>query len=108
MSLEKKSDDQKNDAQQKHKDRDPVDPMHISHPLGIRRVRIALLYIKVFGYLPPDSHNVLDYLPKINNTALFELFVQKSSIFAPPRPATGALLQPPWLRARRPTHHPGN
>jgi hypothetical protein len=59
MSLENKdSQDQENDPHEEHKNGDPVDPMHIPHPLGIRRIRIPLLDIKVLLYLSPDSHNL--------------------------------------------------
>jgi hypothetical protein len=58
MSLEKKQpDDHEDQPQEKHKDGDPVDPMHIPHPLGIRRIRIPLLNVEIFRYLSPDSHN---------------------------------------------------
>jgi hypothetical protein len=57
MSLENKDpQDQKNKPQQEHKDRDPVDPMHIPHPLRVWRIRIPLLYVEIFRYLSPDSH----------------------------------------------------
>jgi hypothetical protein len=57
MSLENKDpQDQKNKPQQEHKDGNPVDPMHIPHPLRIRRIRIPLPDIKIFGDLPPNSH----------------------------------------------------
>jgi hypothetical protein len=47
---------QNNDPRQKHKDRYPVDPMHIPHPLRIRRIRIPLLDEEIFLNLSPDSH----------------------------------------------------
>jgi hypothetical protein len=49
---------QDNDPRQKHKDRNPVDPMHIPHPLRVRRIRIPFFDIEVFGDLSSDSHRV--------------------------------------------------
>lgn len=40
-----KNDDQ---GQEEHKQADPVDAMHVFHPPGIGRVRIALFYIEIF------------------------------------------------------------
>jgi hypothetical protein len=49
MSLENKDpQDHKNDPNKEHKDGNAVDPMHIPHPLRIRRIRIPLPNIKVF------------------------------------------------------------
>jgi hypothetical protein len=57
MTFEKNEpDDHKDQPQQKHKDGDTVDPMHIPHPLRIRRIRIPLLDVEIFLNLPPDSH----------------------------------------------------
>jgi len=72
MSPENKDpQDQENDPHEEHKNGDPVDPMHIPHPLSIRRIRIPLPDIKVFRDLSPNSHNSLYYHPKINNTPHF-------------------------------------
>jgi hypothetical protein len=58
MFLENKDpQDQKDQPQQEHKDGYPVDPMHISHPLGIRRIRIPFFDEEVFSYLSPNSHD---------------------------------------------------
>jgi hypothetical protein len=59
MSFEnKKPEQQDNEPRQKHKDRDPVDPMHIPHPLRVWRIRVPFFNIEVFPNLPPDSHKV--------------------------------------------------
>jgi hypothetical protein len=50
---------QDNDPRQKHKDRNPVDPMHIPHPLRVRRIRVPLLDIKILLDLSPNSHDVI-------------------------------------------------
>src|SRR5579871_562787 len=58
MSLEKKQPDNDQDQpQQEHKDRDPVDPVHVLHPLRMRRIGVAFLDVEVLFYLPPNSHN---------------------------------------------------
>jgi hypothetical protein len=65
MFLENKQpQDQKNKPHEEHEDRNAIDPMHIPHPLRIRRIRIPLLNVKIFGYLPPDSHNIIGLLSK--------------------------------------------
>jgi hypothetical protein len=57
MSFEKKKpDDHKDQPQQEDKNRDPVDPMHIPHPLSIRNIGVPLLYIEILAKLPPDTH----------------------------------------------------
>jgi hypothetical protein len=57
MPLENKDpQDQKDQSQQEHKDGDTVDPMHIPHPLRIRRIRVPLLNVEILGYLSPNSH----------------------------------------------------
>ena len=57
MSFEKdQPDDHKDQPQQKHKNGDTVDPMHVLHPLSTWRIRIALLDVEIFPYLSPDSH----------------------------------------------------
>jgi hypothetical protein len=58
MPLEKYQFDYKdNDRQQEHKNRDPVDPMHVFHPLGMRRIGIPFLNVEVLCKLSPYSHN---------------------------------------------------
>jgi hypothetical protein len=58
MMLENKQlDEQDNDPNKEHKNRYPVDAMHIPHPLGIRRIRIPLLYKQVLPDLSPHSHS---------------------------------------------------
>jgi hypothetical protein len=41
---------------QEHENGYPVDPMHISHPLRVWRIRIPFFDIEVFGDLSSDSH----------------------------------------------------
>jgi hypothetical protein len=49
MSFEKnKPNDHEDQAQEKHEYGDTVDPMHIPHPLSIRRIRITLLDVEIF------------------------------------------------------------
>jgi hypothetical protein len=58
MFLENKDpQDQKDQPQQEHKNGDAVDPMHIPHPLGIRRIRIPFFDVEILSYLSPNSHN---------------------------------------------------
>jgi hypothetical protein len=58
MFLEKyQLDDNEDDPQQEHKNRYPVDPMHIFHPLGMRRIGIPFLDVEVFRKLSPYSHS---------------------------------------------------
>jgi hypothetical protein len=58
MSFEKdQPDDHKDQPDQEHKDGDTVDPMHVPHPLGMRRIRIPLFNVEVFPNLSPDSHD---------------------------------------------------
>jgi hypothetical protein len=57
MMLEKnRFNDDKNQPQQENKNRDPVDPMHIPHPLRIRFIWIPLLNIEILLDLSPDTH----------------------------------------------------
>jgi hypothetical protein len=49
--------DQNDQPYQEHEYGNAVDPMHVSHPLRIRRIRIPLLDIEIFSYLSPDSHD---------------------------------------------------
>jgi hypothetical protein len=58
MPLEKDQlNDQKDNGQQEHENRDPVDPMPIFHPLGMRRIGIPFLNVEVLGKLSPYSHS---------------------------------------------------
>ena len=49
---------QDHDRRQEHKDRYPVDPVHVPHPLGIRLIRVPLFNVEVFFDLSPDSHAI--------------------------------------------------
>jgi hypothetical protein len=40
-----------------HEQGDPVNAVHKTHGTGMRHVGIALLNVKVFGYLSPYTHN---------------------------------------------------
>src|ERR1700761_8085295 len=89
MMFENKKFQQQNDqSHQEHENGDPVDPMHIPHPLRIRCIRIPLLDIKVFLDLSPNSHRnritSQRYTTPASHTPIFELFILKSSIFALP------------------------
>jgi hypothetical protein len=77
--------DHKDQTQQENKDGEAVDPMHIPHPLSVRRFRVPLFDVKIFAKLSPDSHRFADCGLKVNNTPDFELFKSKSSIFALPK-----------------------
>ena len=60
MMFDKKYLDNQNDhPHQEHKNRYPVDPMHVPHPLRIRRIRIPLFNVEVFLDLLPDTHNAV-------------------------------------------------
>jgi hypothetical protein len=85
MLKKKEPDDHKDQTQQENKDGDAVDPMHIPHPLRMRRIRVPLLNVEILGQLPPDSHRKYDCRLKVNNSPDFELFNSKSSIFALPK-----------------------
>jgi len=54
---EKQFDQQEDQSQQENKNADPVDPMHILHPLRMRRVGIPFLNVEILRQLSPDSHN---------------------------------------------------
>jgi len=41
---------------QKQEDRDPVDPVHVFHPLRMRRSGISFLQIKIFCDLTEHAH----------------------------------------------------
>jgi hypothetical protein len=57
MSFEKKQfDDHKDQTGQENEQRDPVDPMHIPHPLRMRGIRVPLLYVEILTELSPDTH----------------------------------------------------
>ena len=91
MSLEKEPQNNKDQPQQEHKNGDPVNPMHIPHPLRVRCIRIPFLDVEVFRYLSPDSHNQISAKnrrrPFPQLTPIFlNCFDQKSSIFALPIP----------------------
>jgi hypothetical protein len=59
MSFEKdQPDDHKDQPDQKHKNGDTVDPMHILHPLSMWRIRIPLFNVEIFLDLSPNSHNL--------------------------------------------------
>jgi hypothetical protein len=64
MTFEKNCpDDYKDQPQQKNKNRKPVNPMHIPHPLRVRVFGIPFLDIEVFFDLSPDTHNVNSDFP---------------------------------------------
>lgn len=59
MTFEKNQfDDHKDQRRQEHENTDPVNPMHIPHPLRIRRVGISFPDIEVFFDLSPYTHAV--------------------------------------------------
>lgn len=56
---EKKHLHQNNDQRyQKHKYRYPVYPMHVPHPLRMRRVWVALFDIEIFRQLSQEAHDI--------------------------------------------------
>ena len=62
-------DDQDDQPNKKHKNGNPVDPMHIPHPLRIRRIRVPLFDVEIFLYLTPDTHIISLKSPlKVINT----------------------------------------
>src|SRR5687767_5489367 len=73
-----KNDDQRH---QEHKQRYTIYPMHIAHPGGMRRFRVALFDIEVFRQLSPDFHG---YMFKITT----------SNLRQENKPATGVLPSP--------------
>ena len=59
MMFDKKYLDQQNDqSNEEHENGYPVDPMHVPHPLAIRRIRVPLFNVEVFFNLPPDTHKI--------------------------------------------------
>jgi hypothetical protein len=59
MTFDKEQLDHQNDQRkQEHKNGYPVDPMHIPHPLRIRRIGILLFDVEIFFDLPPDTHKI--------------------------------------------------
>jgi len=57
MPPEKKQfDDHKDQTGQEYEQRDPVDPMHIPHPLRMRGIRVPLLNVEILSDLSPDTH----------------------------------------------------
>jgi hypothetical protein len=56
VSFENQPEDDNKDADQEHKDRDPVDRIHISDPGTGWFIRIFLPDIKVFGKFAEYSH----------------------------------------------------
>jgi hypothetical protein len=59
MMFDKKYLDNQNDhPNEEHKNRYPVDPMHIPHPLRIRCIGIPLFDVEIFFDLPPDTHKI--------------------------------------------------
>jgi hypothetical protein len=53
-----KFDQQNDDPDDEHEYGNPVDPMHVPHPLRVWRIRIPFFYIEVLADLSPDSHFV--------------------------------------------------
>ena len=60
MFFEKQPVENYEDTDNKHKKRNPVDPMHRAYITVGRRVRILLFNIKIFSYLPEHSHMETD------------------------------------------------
>jgi hypothetical protein len=59
MFLEKnRPDDNEDQPTQEYKNSDPVDPVHVLHPLGVRRIRVPLFNVEIFPYLSPYSHKI--------------------------------------------------
>ena len=56
---EQRPDDHDEDSCEEHKDRDPVDPMHIAHPGTARCVRVPFFDIQVFFNLSPYAHEII-------------------------------------------------
>lgn len=51
-------DRQYNKTDQKNKDADAVNAMHITNPLIFWTVRVFFTQVEVFSYLFPDSHKI--------------------------------------------------
>jgi hypothetical protein len=106
MSFKKdQPDDHKDQPQQKHKNGDAVDPMHVFHPLRMWRIRVPLLDVEIFLDLSPNSHSIkykrpaarkdnipqpAAQTPKVNNTGFFDWFNSNllylhSQMRSPPR-----------------------
>jgi len=50
---------QQNDqSNEEHENGNPVDPMHVPHPLRIWRIGVPLFNVEVFFNLPPDTHKI--------------------------------------------------
>jgi hypothetical protein len=45
-----------NERNQKKKDGKPVDPVHVFHPLRMRRIRISFFQVEIFGDLAKKTH----------------------------------------------------
>jgi hypothetical protein len=56
MLLEDQLDDKNDNGREEHEDGYPVDPMHILHPLRMRRIGIPLFNVEILGNLSPHSH----------------------------------------------------
>jgi hypothetical protein len=54
--FEKETDENDDDADDKHEQRKAVDAIHITDPAARGCIRIFLSYIQVFGYLTKKSH----------------------------------------------------
>ena len=61
MMLEDRPEDHDNDRDQKHKNGDAVDPVHVLHPLSPWRIRVPLLNVEIFLDLSPNSHSSQNY-----------------------------------------------
>jgi len=55
----KKPDEDNDYPDNKHKDGNPVDTMHVADPAARGRIRIFLFNIQVFGNLTEYSHKIL-------------------------------------------------
>jgi hypothetical protein len=62
MMFEDRPKDHDKDRDQKHKDGNAVDPMHVLHPLSAWRIRIPLFDVEIFLDLSPNSHSRRNYL----------------------------------------------
>jgi hypothetical protein len=59
MMFENEYLDQQNDqSNEEHENGNPVDPMHVPHPLRIRRIGVPLFNVEVLFDLPPDTHKI--------------------------------------------------
>ena len=68
-------DRQNNQAYQKNKQADAIDPMHIPDPFVLRPVGILLFQVEVFGNLVPDAHEAKFTIPAYNSKLLFKYYV---------------------------------